>query len=501
MKNKARLLGIAGSLRNARWGKGNDELIEDIKKIKDDKELISYLEKESSLHLENFLQSGRREGKSFSEIYKNLKKLPGNKGLSNSEVALAAALWAASKYNIDIDHISLSEYFPSNGKIRNPEELKEKLQSADGILLSGPVYFGDRASLAQELVEFIQRDAKLKNQLKGKLFGGITIGAKRNGGQETTLIYQLLDMLSLGMLGVGNDSDTTAQYGGTCHAGDVGTMFKDEYGLNTSKGIGRRMAKLISEFKLGGDIREKVNVLFLILQDSNGFARKNIEKIMSSSADKVNGTIIDICNLSISRCIACDICPTHIDLDEVYRCIINNPKDDFSELHKKLLNYDAIVPVVVSANDSSTVVSSYQKFIERTRYLRRGDYVFSDLLVAPMTFDEIGSQGYYSIRMLTSMIRHHTVLFNPIAGYYQDGNLWNESQVVSAFREFIDATKKVTVARLKGLTRKEITKYHPVGYVLSVNKDNEDEKLMKREAMIQDRNNRIEEDAKRRLVE
>ena len=59
--------------------------------------------------------------------------------------------------------------------------------------------------------------------------------AKRNGGQETTLVYQLIDMINLNMLGVGNDSASTSQYGGTVVAGDVGTMAKEIHIASASK--------------------------------------------------------------------------------------------------------------------------------------------------------------------------------------------------------------------------------------------------------------------------
>ena len=131
-----------------------------------------------------------------------------------------------------------------NGTNKNLDQLKEKLINADGLIVSGPVYFGDRGSLSQSFLELIQRDLELQDAVSGKLYAGIAVGAKRNGGQETTLIYQLFDFLSLGMLGVGNDSDTTAQYGGTGLAGDVGTMHADDYGLATSIGTGRRISTL-----------------------------------------------------------------------------------------------------------------------------------------------------------------------------------------------------------------------------------------------------------------
>ena len=106
---------------------------------------------------------------------------------------------------------------------------------------------------------------------------------------------------------------------------------------------------------------------------------------MARLGPRVKPSIINITDSNIKRCIACDICPTNVDLDEVYRCIIKSAGDDFSDLHPDLLHHDALVPVVASPRDRSRVVGNYQTFIERSRYLRRGDYVWSDMLVAPLT--------------------------------------------------------------------------------------------------------------------
>lgn len=499
-RKRPKLLGIAASLRNARWGIGNRELIDSLKKISNEEDLFGFLTEESELHLENFLEAGRREGKSFQEIYNNLKKSKGNKGLSNSEVGLAAALWSAFKIGVDIDHLSLSGYFTASGEARHIDELKDKLVSADGLLISGPVYFGDRSSLAQELILMIRNDPELCNKLKGKIYGGITVGAKRNGGQETTLIYQLLDMVSLGFLGVGNDSDTTAQYGGTGHAGDVGTMYKDNYGLKTSMGTGRRVAGLIRRLSHTRELNGPIRILFLIMQDSKDLAKRWIKDIISIfDDDKIAPKIIDITNMKIRRCIACDICPTNIDLDEVYRCVIKSKDDDFESLHKDLLNYDAIVPVTVSVSDTTLVKTNYQSFIERSRYLRRGDFVFSDIVVAPLCFEEVGVREYYPIRLLTSMIRHHTIMSTPIVGYIHGGNLLNYSQILSEFSTLVDSARKLTAARLAEANMEESVKYHPVGYVLSANKDVEDERLKKREEIVKYRADHIILEAKTRL--
>ena len=55
--SKKRILGIAASLRNARWGAGNEELIEALNGISSKEELFSYLKEQSELHLENFVEA------------------------------------------------------------------------------------------------------------------------------------------------------------------------------------------------------------------------------------------------------------------------------------------------------------------------------------------------------------------------------------------------------------------------------------------------------------
>ena len=114
--------------------------------------------------------------------------------------SLAAGLWGAYKNGANISHTGLSS-FSDDGIPKKLNDLK-KILNSDALLLSGPVYFGDRGSLMHELIEFIRSDDNGKH--KSKAYAGITVGAKRNGGQETTLIYQIVDMSNLNMLVVGN---------------------------------------------------------------------------------------------------------------------------------------------------------------------------------------------------------------------------------------------------------------------------------------------------------
>lgn len=490
MTRQPLLLGVAASLRNARWGIGTRELVGSLKKCAGKEELFAFLASESELHLENFLAAGKREGKPFSEIYDNLRRNKGDRGLSNSEVALASALWSALDLGVDIDHISLSEYFLSSGNVRNEDKLKQKMISADALIVSGPVYFGDRGSLAQSLLEMIGRDARLQEQLKRKLYAGIAVGAKRNGGQETTLIYQMLDFVNKGFWSVGNDSGETAQYGGTCHAGDVGTMHRDAYGLATSMGTGRRVASLIRE--LGKRrIVGPVKVLFLVLQDRTGEAQRRLERMLERCQHPIEATVINIAAKRVMPCIACDICPTHIDVDEVYRCVAG--------LHRELLHHDAIVPVVLSAKDSQSLSSNYQTFIERTRYIRRSDYAFSNQLVAPLVFEEIGAGQNYALRIMTSMVRHNTVICKPMVGFVADGKILNEEDLQADFADFLVSAGCLAAVRLGGAFEREVRKYNPVGYVIASGKEAEDSALRARDRPTRSRHERLLEQARGRL--
>lgn len=464
----------------------------------------AFLRAEADLRLQDFVGAGRAEGLGFDEIYRNLRKQPGKRGLSNSEVALAAAMWSAHRAGARLQRVSLVDYFPPTGPPKALDALFDRLVAADGILISTPVYFGDRSSVCQSLIEEIRKRPSLREKLRDKAYGGISVGAKRNGGQETTLIYQLMDMVDLGMLGVGNDSDTTAQYGGTCKAGDVGTAADDDYGLDTARGTGRRLTHVARLMKQGleAPFGGRLRVMFWLLQDRDGRARAMLDSMLQRLGGEVDATLLDITDSSIHRCIACDICPTHVEDDARYRCIIRSKKDDMASLHHHFADQDAVVPVLYSSSDGTGVNSGYQEFIERTRYLRRGDYLLGDTVTAPLILQEVGSQENMHVRATTSLIRHHTVVSRPMIGYRHGGRLLNGDALDKEFSTFLQSTRRLCGGRLpldaQGMA-KTTTRYNPVGYVLSAEKDSEDEKLNLRAHAVKDRRARRQRDAKLRL--
>ena len=457
--------------------------------------------------MEDFVSAGRSQSLGYDEIYHNLQKQRSDQGLSYSEIVLAAGLWGSRQQGCQIEHVGLSSYFHANvrGVVR-PEELKAKLVNADAILLATPVYFGDRSSVAHDLIEMIRTDPELVNAVKGKVFAGISVGAKRNGGQETTLIYQLLDLIAMGMLGVGNDSETTSQYGGTGHAGDVGTAGDDTYGLGTSVGAGKRLGHVAEILKNCEDVTldGPLRIHVWILQDSMGSAKREVQQFidsLSSSSDvPAEFTVLDVTESDVHRCIACDICPTDVDRDEVYRCIIHRKQDALKINHSLFLEPDAVIVVADSPIDTGNLASSYQRFMERTRYLRRGDYVLSDVVVAPLIFEELGSKGNLHLRMLTSMLRHHTIMTQPIIAYRQHGAMLNREQMMSDLKWFISQVARVVAGRGAMLGRKPpVTHYAPVGYALSAIKDREAETTRRREVAVAARVVRRNADYRNRL--
>jgi multimeric flavodoxin WrbA len=501
---KFRILGLSASLRNARRGKGNARMLEELQAIETKPELMEYLKQQANIHLENFKEAGRNDKLPFDELYANLKKLKGDRGMSNSEIALASALWSAKSLGAEIDHLSLAEHFPDTGKRHHLDDLKARLRAADGVIMSTPVYFGDRSSVAHSLVELIREDEALLRDMRGKIFAGVAVGAKRNGGQETTLIYQLLDMTNCDMLGVGNDSETTSQYGGTGWAGDIGTMPNDSYGIDTSMGAGRRVARVAAMMKMAESqaFDGKCNVAFWILQDREGEAQRYVERLVASGKYGFNASIIDMSGKRVMPCVACDVCPTHIDVDASYRCIIRNKNDAFPGMHEEIIQADAVVPVVLSTRARDNVQSNYQRFIERTRYLRRGDYVFSDWLCAPLVIEELGANENMHIRLLTSMLRHHTIMVKPMIGYTQAGKDLNFDEVGEHFHFVDQMVARSTRGRLNAYAANvEHLKYNPVGYVLSAMKDQEDVKMQRRAEMIRDRVERARRDNRLPMVD
>lgn len=423
----------------------------------------------------------------------------GKKQPSNSEIGLAAGLWAAKdRYGTQINHARVSDYFqPDEQGGAIPQELRERILSSQGLLVATPVYFGDRSSHAQSVVEAIGADEELRDHLRHNFYGGIAVGAKRNGGQETTLIYQMLDYMRLGLLGVGNDYETTSQYGGTGHAGDAGSIFDDDYGMRTIMGTGRRLGALLRKTDTDKRLVSPLRVLFVILQDSNDIAHPQIDQLVESHAGTIDAEVLDLTGTPIKRCLACDYCPNKVTSDDEYGCAVQG--DPFEEFHSKLIHADVIIPVMVSTKERPAGLSNYQNFIERTRYIRRGDYALINRVIVPFAIEEPGYGQNYSIRLITSFIRHATVIHSPLKAYLMNGTTLNRTLLDEQFASVVEAGKLVATSRYAELGEADIVRYNPIGYILSANKVKENKRMQLRAAAVERRFSRLLKEAQERI--
>ena len=123
-------------------------------------------------------------------MYEYIEECARRKSVSNTEGCAIAAAYGARQEDVDVEYIRLNQHISRAGKLRNAGQLLDGVASADGLLFLSPVYFGDRSSL---LFDFFKLLRKRQVSLEGKVCGMISVGAKRNGGQETTNIFTLFD--------------------------------------------------------------------------------------------------------------------------------------------------------------------------------------------------------------------------------------------------------------------------------------------------------------------
>jgi len=121
------------------------------------------------------------------------------------------------------------------------EKLADK-QTA-GIIVGSPVYFGNMSYLCKA---FLDRCIALRMRrfaLSGKVAGAVAVGGVRNGGQEMTLQAIAAALSCQEMLLVG-DGKPTAHWGATVWNNGTDDITQDEFGMATSKNLGRRVAEV-----------------------------------------------------------------------------------------------------------------------------------------------------------------------------------------------------------------------------------------------------------------
>ena len=325
--------------------------------------------------------------------------------------------------------------------------LKKSLSGYEGIVLVTPVYFGDRSSVANKFMQL----SGINDLLRGKVFGAVAVGAKRNGGQETAVIYCLLEALSQGSVIVGN-GPPTSQYGGTAIGGHKGTVVNDEWGLQTAFGTGERVAHASRLVYEGDRDREDIpiRILILITMDNNkslllNFLKKSLERLRSQFSFPVDFQLINVLDHTIYRCLGCDTCtaggklkPGQTPSAKQYgECIIQNPEDAMHKLHMEMLKADGIIIAGLNVKEHKKLIYRYQVLIERTRFIRRNHFELSDKLLTAFSLNHVGARinNIHDIKTITSYIRHNVIISRPIEAFIFDGQTLEDGS--SDFLNFV----------------------------------------------------------------
>jgi len=112
-----------------------------------------------------------------------------------------------------------------------------------GIILGTPVYFGNMSSLCRAFLERCIVLYQDKFALRNKVAGVVAVGGTRNGGQEVTIQSVQISLFCNEMILVGN-GHPSPRLGATVWSGAEGGVLKDEFGMTTTKALGRRVAEV-----------------------------------------------------------------------------------------------------------------------------------------------------------------------------------------------------------------------------------------------------------------
>jgi multimeric flavodoxin WrbA len=391
--------------------------------------------------------------KDYQELYGLIYDLGSQKRISNSEALMWMALFGAAMEGAHIDFVLLKELFEDPHK-DNPEGLRaltKKVEECDGIVLSSPVYFGDCSSYVDLFFT--------SQHLQDKVVGVSSVGAKRNGGQETTNIYALMEVILSGGIVVGN-GPPVSQYGGTGWAGDVGAILDDNYGLDTSLGTGKRVVEICAQSRLAQAYPATVT---LISVRSSDRLQRMVEEIQKAFLDirQLQVRLLWIDQHKISPCLACSRCPREPLGSGGYGCII---EDDMMELDQRLLESDLLAFVFDETPGRKVFWPHFKVFTERTRHLRRNHFALSDRHIGFFQVGDLHRESLAAIKTASYALRQNAVISGPpfTRLYTNEGGVIENTSLSQLCLKMANRAWR----RKFAVTKNQVNNYtyHPVGY-------------------------------------
>jgi multimeric flavodoxin WrbA len=172
-------------------------------------------------------------------------------------------------------------------------EILKKMFEVDGFIVGSPVYYGGMTAQLKALFDRSMVHEVMGLTLRSKVLGSIAVSYERNGGQECTVSNIIHWGLTHDMIIVGVGPDRPAKtgvgafLGGIAHQGFPYPIAsptkeghtasrKDEIGLNSVIGVGKRVAEVakmikfansqIPESKLGWPSKPSVELVDLYME-------------------------------------------------------------------------------------------------------------------------------------------------------------------------------------------------------------------------------------------
>jgi len=402
--------------------------------------------------------------KGRGELEYAIEKMAFSKMISNSEACMMASMYGAVQEGGNIEIVRLNRYFSAKHPASVSRELKNLynvIKNADGYIFATPVYFGDVSSYLQSFINYL----KEKDLLRGRVVGVDSVGAKRNGGQETSIMSALMEVLESGAFICGN-GPKTSQYGGTAWAGDLGSIREDNFGIETSIGVGKKVAEAAKLIRKNSKTSiDRLTVSFWLTKDRDSFLKRHIESIIEEIKkdypEWVTFKMLDLTTLKLRRCLGCSVCPFYFDKPEKYGLFKDRIQNDgLKKIYGELVNTDAIVVSGFNPVDIHGINDIYQVFMERTRQIRRDNFLLTNIPVTAFSYEEIGQANPFKQKVITSFLRHNCIILPPAIQYFNEtGALSNP---VDKLKKLVDTA--INIKKWKNFLNPSNVKYEPIGY-------------------------------------
>jgi len=119
----------------------------------------------------------------------------------------------------------------------------------------------------------------------------------------------------------------------------------------------------------------------------------------------------------------------------------------------------------LSLEDFSKKETVYQRFIERTRYIRRDNFLLTNKPVIALSLNELSANSLFNLRVLTSFIRHNTIFHKGFEEYIDsNGNVFadRKPELKEIIMSFANYAKIIKNGRKKVDTGEH--NYKEIGY-------------------------------------